>query len=237
MSRLSFQKLQEDLKEVIASLPAESRLPSEPNLAKQMGVSRATLREAMRSFETEGLIRRQQGVGTFVVGEVPIIDTGLEVLESIEKIAGRIGVSVSTRSLEIEQLEADQDCARVLGIQVGESLTRISRVILTDDRPVAYLVDTIPSSLISRAELENELSSSVLDFLLQKGSINLVNSRTEIKAEVASSEVAHKLQIQRGDVLLNFSADLSDSSGKVIDHSYSYFLPGFFRFHVNRRVG
>jgi len=237
MSRLSFQKLQEDLKEVIASLPAESRLPSEPNLAKQMGVSRATLREAMRSFETEGLIRRQQGVGTFVVGEVPIIDTGLEVLESIEKIAGRIGLSVSTRSLEIEQLEADQDCARVLGIQVGESLTRISRVILTDDRPVAYLVDTIPSSLISRAELENELSSSVLDFLLQKGSINLVNSRTEIKAEVASSEVAHKLQIQRGDVLLNFSADLSDSSGKVIDHSYSYFLPGFFRFHVNRRVG
>ena len=237
MSRLSFQKLQEDLKEVIASLPAESRLPSEPNLAKQMGVSRATLREAMRSFETEGLIRRQQGVGTFVVGEVPIIDTGLEVLESIEKIAGRIGVSVSTRSLEIEQLEADQDCARVLGIQVGESLTRISRVILTDDRPVAYLVDTIPSSLISRAELENELSSSVLDFLLQKGSINLVNSRTEIKAEVASSEVAHKLQIQRGDVLLNFSADLSDSSGKVIDHSYSYFLPGFFSFHVNRRVG
>src|SRR3990172_982840 len=237
MSRLSFQKLQEDLKEVIASLPAESRLPSEPNLAKQMGVSRATLREAMRSFETEGLIRRQQGVGMFVVGEVPIIDTGLEVLESIEKIAGRIGLSVSTRSLEIEQLEADQDCARVLGIQVGESLTRISRVILTDDRPVAYLVDTIPSSLISRAELENELSSSVLDFLLQKGSINLVNSRTEIKAEVASSEVAHKLQIQRGDVLLNFSADLSDSSGKVIDHSYSYFLPGFFRFHVNRRVG
>ena len=237
MSRLSFQKLQEDLKEVIASLPAESRLPSEPNLAKQMGVSRATLREAMRSFETEGLIRRQQGVGTFVVGEVPIIDTGLEVLESIEKIAGRIGLSVSTRSLEIEQLEADQDCARVLGIQVGVSLTRISRVILTDDRPVAYLVDTIPSSLISRAELENELSSSVLDFLLQKGSINLVNSRTEIKAEVASSEVAHKLQIQRGDVLLNFSADLSDSSGKVIDHSYSYFLPGFFRFHVNRRVG
>src|SRR3989304_1604729 len=118
MSRLSFQKLQEDLKEVIASLPAESRLPSEPNLAKQMGVSRATLREAMRSFETEGLIRRQQGVGTF---------------------------------------------------HVGETLIRISRVILTDDRPVAYLVDTIPSSLISRAELENELSSSVLDYLLQKG--------------------------------------------------------------------
>jgi GntR family transcriptional regulator len=237
MTRLSFQKLQEDLKGLITSLPAESRLLSEPRLAKKMGVSRATLREAMRSFETQGLIRRQQGVGTFVIGEVPIMDTGLEVLESIEKIARRIGLNVSTRSLEIEQLEADEECACALDLKIGSPLTRISRVILTDERPVAYLVDTLPSSLLIRSEFEKELSSSVLDYLLQKGSINLANSRTEIKAEVASSEVAHKLQIQRGDVLLNLTADLSDFSGKVIDHSYSYFLPGFFRFHVNRRVG
>ena len=237
MSRLSFQILQEDLKALITSLPSESQLPSEPKLAKQMGVSRATLREAMRSFEGEGLIRRQQGVGTFVIGEVPIIDSGLEILESIEKVAGRIGLNVSTKSLEIEQVTADDECARALNLDVGDTITRISRVILTDDRPIAYLVDSIPASLVSIADLENEISSSVLDFLLQKNSISLVNSRTEIKAEVASGEVAHKLQILRGDVLLNFTADLFDAAGKVIDHSYSYFLPGYFRFHVNRRVG
>ena len=97
MGHLPFQRLQVELTNLIASLPTESRLPSEPVLARELGVSRSTLREAMRSFETQGLIRRKQGVGTFVIGEVPVIDSGMEVLESIETSAGRIGLSVSRR--------------------------------------------------------------------------------------------------------------------------------------------
>jgi GntR family transcriptional regulator len=34
-----------------------------------------------------------------------------------------------------------------------------------------------------------------------------------------------------------FEADLADKNGRVIDHSYSWFLPGYFRFHVNRKIG
>jgi GntR family transcriptional regulator len=93
MSQYPFKRLQSELAILIASLPPESRLPSEPDLSRRLGVSRATLREAMRSFEGRGLIRRRQGVGTFVIGEVPVIDSGLEVLESIEKLAQRIGLA------------------------------------------------------------------------------------------------------------------------------------------------
>jgi GntR family transcriptional regulator len=50
-------------------------------------------------------------------------------------------------------------------------------------------------------------------------------------------EVARALQIQRGDVLLRFEAFLYDISGRVVDYSFSYFLPGVFRFHVVRKVG
>jgi GntR family transcriptional regulator len=233
----SFQRLQGELASLIESLPADSRLPSEPALALKLGVSRATLREAMRSFETQGLIRRKQGVGTFVIGDVPVIETGLEILESIETLAGRIGLSVSTHSLKIEQLSADQTCAQTLEIPVGSGLTRISRLILTDGRPAAYLVDTLPENILSRQDLADGFKGSILDLLLHRGSPRLVSSRTEINAVTASSEVAHLLEIQRGDVLINFIASLYSSEGKVIDHSLSYFLPGYFRFHVNRRVG
>ncbi len=91
MSQYPFRRLQTELAEMINKLPPETRLPSEPFLAKQMGVSRATLREAMRSFEGQGMIRRRQGVGTFVAAKVPVIETGLEVLESIGTIAQRSG--------------------------------------------------------------------------------------------------------------------------------------------------
>jgi GntR family transcriptional regulator len=49
--------------------------------------------------------------------------------------------------------------------------------------------------------------------------------------------VARKLGIQRGDVLLRFIAYLYTSAGRVVDYSFSDFLPGYFRFHVVRRVG
>ena len=65
MANFPFQRLQADLADLIAKTPAGQRLTSEPELAKQMGVSRATLREAMRTFETQGVI---QQVGAMVRG-------------------------------------------------------------------------------------------------------------------------------------------------------------------------
>ena len=108
MSHYPFHRLQSELAEMINSLPAESRLLSEPYLAKKMGVSRATLREAMRSFEGQGLIRRRQGVGTFVVAKVQVIDTGLEVLESIDTLALRSGLSVRMGELHVQEVVADE---------------------------------------------------------------------------------------------------------------------------------
>jgi GntR family transcriptional regulator len=92
MANFPFQRLQADLAALIARSSAGQRLPSEPELAKQLGVSRATLREAMRSFETQGLIRRRQGSGTFVVGKMEVLDSGMEVLESLETMAKRLGL-------------------------------------------------------------------------------------------------------------------------------------------------
>jgi GntR family transcriptional regulator len=73
--------------------------------------------------------------------------------------------------------------------------------------------------------------------LLQLGNPWLTTSRTEIKAIGATPEVARALQVQRDDVLLHFEAQLYNDEGRVVDYSSSYFLPGYFRFHVVRRVG
>lgn len=237
MGQNPFRRLQADLAKLISSLPAESRLPSEPELAKRMGVSRATLREAMRSFEGQGLIRRRQGVGTFVIAKVPVLDSGLEVLESIETLAQRTNLLVKMGELQIQRVEADEAQAAAFNIKIGTALTHVGRVIYTDSRPIAYLVDILPEDILAADEVEYGFTGSVLDLLLQRGEPKLAQSRTEIRAVGATSEVARALQIQRDAVLLHFVAHLFTQDGRVVDYSHSYFLPGYFRFHVIRKVG
>ncbi len=236
MANFPFQRLQTDLAAMIGKMEAGGRLPSEPDLARQMGVSRATLREAMRTFEVQGLIRRRQGSGTFVVGQVPVIEAGLEVLESLETMALRRGLHVSVSDLRIESLGADAESARELGVSVGTSLTRVRRVMRADARPVAYLADTLAATSLKPEQLGPDFKGSVLDYLLKRGD-NLTVSKAAITAVAAPADVAKALQIQRGDVLLQFISKLFRSDGTVLDYSWSYFIPGYFNFHVVRRVG
>jgi len=236
MSNFPFQRLQADLAALIESTPAGQRLTSEPELAKQMGVSRATLREAMRTFETQGLIRRRQGSGTYVVGKVPVIDAGLEVLESIDTMAEHMNLAISVGELNIEQTTADEDIAKHLNIQVGTSLTRVQRVISADGRPVAYLIDILPDNILKPGDMPESFTGSVLDFMLARGD-KLTTSRAAISATNATAEVAKALEIQRGDVLLQFTSQIYMQDGAVVDYTFSYFIPGYFNFHVVRRIG
>ncbi len=236
MPHFPFQRLQADLSALIARSGAGDRLPSEPDLAKQLGVSRATLREAMRTFEAQGLIRRRQGAGTFVVGQVPVIDAGLELLESLETMAQRLGLQISVSDLQVDPVASDADAAGQLGLPPAAVLTRVRRVIQADNRPVAYLVDTLPEEVLRPDHLPASFTGSVLDFLLERGDL-LTSSRAAVSAIGAPADVAKALEIQRGDVLLQFVSHLYTSAGRVVDYSASYFIPGYFNFHVVRRVG
>lgn len=231
------QRLHESLKKIIAEKESGDRLPSEPELAQQLGVSRATLREVMRAFETQGLLHRRQGAGTFVSKPTKVIESGLEILESIETLANQIGLPVALGELSVLNRLPTQEEADVLEIDVGEQVTSVSRVILADDRPAAYLIDVLPVDVFTPSDLENTFSGSVLDLLLSRQDPPLESSRCEISAVTASSDIARALEIQRGDVLLCFQSLLYSVYGKVVDYSFSYFLPGYFLFHVVRRVG
>jgi GntR family transcriptional regulator len=231
------QRLHEALGKIIAETPPGERLLTEPELAKQLNVSRATLREAMRTFETQGLIYRHQGSGTFVIHPSQIIDTGLEVLESIETLSKRIGLEVSMGDLQVDHQPASEEYAKALSINLNDPVLYVSRVIHAEGRPVAYLIDILPDDVLLSEELERGFTGSMLDLLLKRGIPALVSSRCEINAVQAKSDIAKALRIQRGDVLLRFVAYLYSTNGRVVDYSYSYFLPGYFNFHVIRRVG
>jgi GntR family transcriptional regulator len=231
------QRLHESLGRMIAETEPGDRLPSEPDLAKRLKVSRATLREAMRTYETQGMIYRRQGSGTYVIHPSQVIASGLEVLESIETMAKKIGLVVSMGEFHLERRSANNEEAEALDMEPRRGVISLTRVILAEGHPVAYLVDILPDDLFTPEELETGFTGSVLDLLLQRGDPPLASSRCDINAVTANHDIARAMRIQRGDVLLRFVAYLYATNGRVVDYSYSYFLPGYFNFHVVRRIG
>lgn len=232
-----YQRLQEDLSEIIQNASRGTKLPSEPELAKQLGVSRATLREAMRTFESQGLLKRRQGLGTFVLGPSRVIESGLEALESIETQAEKIGLDVTMGDFNIAQIKATSFQAEKLNVAADSSLLQICRVILTDNAPVAYLIDILPEGILSPETLVDKFTGSILDLLIKDEDVPLSISKTEISAIHAPSDVAKALDVQRGDTLLLLKAVLYDQEGLPVDLSHSYFLPGNFRLHIIRKIG
>lgn len=212
-------------------------LPSEAALSSRLGVSRATLREALSQLEQGGLIVRRHGIGTFVSPGVPLVESGLEELESIETLARRIGVEIHMGACEIAERAVDATEAKILEVPATARVMAVERAIESGDRPMAFLVDVVPTEVAGPAELGASFHGSVLDFLLERGDPPLTHSYTELSAQAATAELARRLGVRAGAPLLTFTAQLYSTGGRVVDYSRSYFSPGHFRFHIIRRVG
>ncbi|MBM4424813.1 MAG: GntR family transcriptional regulator [Chloroflexi bacterium] len=235
-ARPLYVRAEEALAQLIDSMSPGDRLPTEPDLAKRLGISRATLREAMRLFEERGRLVRKPGVGTFVLAPQPVIESGLEILESIDTLAHRLNLLTRMVNLIVTEREADESDSTKLGLNGGARVVAVSRTIYAGSVPVAYLTDVLPVGIVTQEELEN-FSGSVLDLLLRRGAPPLGQSRTALTVESADGLLSRQLGVQRGTPLMHVEAVLYTQDGRAIDHSHSHFVPGYFKFHVVRKVG
>ncbi len=215
--------------------PGDQLLP-EPELSKQLGVSRATLREVLRSFAERGLLVRRQGVGTFVASRIPILETGLEVLESLERMADRLNLQTEVAYLTIEERLATPEERRGLVHDDPLQVLAVKRVVTVEGEPVADLLDVVPVTYLRAIDLGAHFKGSVLDILLERGKPVLSTSRTEIFAAAATGALAGRLGIAQDTALIKLVAQLFSYDECVVDYSVSYFVPGYFKFHVMRQV-
>jgi len=212
------------------------QLPSEVDLAAQLGISRPTLREALLNLEQEGFIIRKHGVGTFVASEERYrLEGGLERLESILEMAARHESDVGYHDLHVQEEPASLELAEKLHVPPGTPLTSVHRVLVVDDVPGSYMLDVAPASLLSPAEVHEQFRGSVLDLLRHKPDLEIAQAVADIVARNADAFLAQKLGIESGQAILLLEETLFDQTGEVIELSYNYFVPDFFRFHVVRR--
>ncbi len=214
------------------------KLPPEGTFAQQLGISRPTLREALYKLEIEGLIVRKHGLGTYISPSYQSrLDSGLEVLESIEHIARRKGLKTEMGKAGIEEREATSAEASELGCDPGKKILSVARIILVDAKPVAHLLDVLPVKFMRKDDLDAEFHGSVLDIFLKRGQPALTFSFTRLAAIAADGALALALNVPRKTPLLKMEAKLFTHDNLVVDYSVSKFISDFFDFHVIRRIG
>lgn len=237
-NRPLYVRAEEAMTELLRSYQPGDQLPPEPQLAEQLGISRSTLREALRSFEDRGLIDRRQGIGTFVLArpDTLLIESGLESLESLDSLARRKGLPISDRNLTICKGLASAQTAKMLGISTGDAIVEVVRTKVADSRPVAHIVDMVPTSIASVESLQAGFRGSVLDFLLERGDPSLAYARARIVPTAAGVDLGRKLDVSPRTSLLLIEETLYSVANEPVGFSKNYFVPGFFGFEVIRRI-
>lgn len=134
----------DELRELISREYAPGdRLPPEVELARRVGLSRNTIREAVGVLVNEGRVERKWGVGTTVIEPAPpttMFLTGAAVLP-VRDILSQSGRDVGLRLFAVSVERAPADIARELGVGADDELTRIRRVFTVDDRPAVFVED------------------------------------------------------------------------------------------------
>jgi|GEM_PF-52848 len=217
------------------SVPGQ-QLPPELELARMLGISRSTLREALRSFERRGIITRRRGIGTFVNRATQVIESNLETLESLDTLLPRMGLECSTRDLEIREESSSAQIAGHLGIPEGSPIISVSRTKAVSGHAVAYMHDIFPASVVSLETVCSRFNGSAIDLLLELDEPQASHARANISATQASEDLGAKLNVDTQTALLLMEETVYSTENVIVEYSRNYFVPEHFNFHIIRRV-
>jgi len=174
-------------------LKSHAQLPTEAVLCQQYGVSRGTVQQAIRSLVQKGLIRREQGRGTFV-NPPPKRDTIFFALASFDENMRQQNRRPSTRMETAEVIPATPEIAARLGLDVDEPVIHIARLRLADDQPVVYETRCLAYALCPGL-LEDDLEEeSIHQLLIDKYQIPMVRMTCAVEARILSNQQAALLQ-------------------------------------------
>lgn len=177
------------------------RLPSEPAICEQFGVSRTTVRQALGSLEAEGLIRRDKGRGTFVA-ERRSDAWLLQSAHGFHEEAERVGHSVRSRVLHRALETLPPWASDALRLRPGSEGVTVTRLRWMDDRLVMYVVSHFPPH-VAETLLGADLGSGSLYRVLEaEQRLTVAGGRRVVEAASADRELAKLLEVEPGSPLL-----------------------------------
>ncbi len=201
----------------------EERLPPESRLAAAFGVNRHTVRQAMRALEEEGLIRIEQGRGTFV--QEAVLDYRVKKRTRFSENVLDAKREPSGKLLRIREEPAGAAVADALQIAKGAAVLVIERVGETNGRPISVASHYFPRARFPQlADVISE-TRSVSAAMERLGAGDYTRKITRVTARTATAADARLLQQPATKPVLVTEGINVDASGKPIEFSVARWAP------------
>lgn len=213
----------------------EGRLPSEEILANDLGISRATLREALWALETEGLIKRRHGIGTFVQQKPTRVQDGIERLEGFADNIRQAGFTPRVEYVDIRPQPLSQAAATALGRDPGEPGVYVANLFYADHDPAIYSPTEVPADIFGPvSEFDPQAWPSVRTYLGSRG-IKVSAVSLSVLAVAAGGDTIRLLGVRKGAPLLLLEGPSYTAEGQAVSWTQAYFNTAIYHFTLVRR--
>jgi GntR family transcriptional regulator len=230
------EQVKAHLKErIVGGYFEEGRIPSETELATDLGVSRTTVRDALSRLEHEGTIYRKQGAGTFVNEPGLQIKSRLEEIWSYEDVLRDHGYQPAVRVGETRTEPADVQLAEELRLEPGEPLVVFEKVFLEDTLPVVFTTNRIPQKLVSTPIKGADGKKPLYELLEDHCDRFLSYYLSEMIPVALGTHEAEQLGVARRTPSLNFEEIGFDQENEPVVKATSFFRDDLLRFRLIRR--
>jgi len=211
-----------------------AKIPGEFALSVQYRVARVTIRTALRSLETQGLIDIRHGSGAYIADFGDTVRAGLQELRSITQTIREMGYTpgIITRSKEL-RAPTEQE-AIDLQISRDSQVLHIVRALTADENIVAFSYDTLKIDGLAPNILKKAIAGSIFAALDSIGK-HPVRARSEVHA-ISSKEIGWGRKRPRSGLYLHLRQVHFLRNGEPILTSDTYFVEGKFQFIIHRTV-
>lgn len=219
-------RVKEQLLELVAAGEPGAPLESERALAQRFGVSRETVRQALKDLTFEGRLNRLQGRGTFIAR--PKLTQSLQLTSHTREMV-ESGLVPSSDLLEQSSVPAVGEVERMLSLEEGAEVLKIERLRRASGEPMAIEALHLPAALFPGIEERLAAGRSFYDSLGDYG-LALGGGEESIECVLASPPVAELLGVEPRSPMLRLTRRSWDPSGRPIEYVESIYRGDRYRF-------
>jgi GntR family transcriptional regulator len=211
-----------------------NQLPSEKFLAEKFNVSRATIRSALQSLEDDNVIKKQQGVGTFLTHKNFLVKLRIDKIKGFYQLLRDSGHDPSIREEAVYRKSIDHRISRQLNVSEDTEVLIIQRTLLGNRKPAIHLREYMTVRLLTRTPKIEALPASIFEISEQFLSQKIEYSVSEIIPAIVDRTMMEALGLPEGDPILRLEEIHFNGNNEPIIFSEVFVNDHMIRFNLIR---